>query len=609
MAPTELKKCDIVMKGGITSGIIYPMVVSELAEHYQFQSIGGTSAGAIAASLTAAAESGRRKGRAAFAELAEIPSWLGADSAAGGGSNLFHLFQPQAQMKGLFRFATGFLLSGWLRRSWVWGRVLWLEILLGILPGAALLWLASGTTGWRWALAVVLGILAALAGIAITAAAGLLLRAKRLPSHDFGLCTGYRSGAARGNPVSLVAWLDEKLNELAGMSADHPLTFGDLKDAGVTLRMITTCLTFGRPFTLPFEAPELYYSPEEMERFFPSAIVSWMKAHPAAPGRMGEPVDAGALLPLPDADHLPVIFAARLSLSFPLLFCAVPLYAVDWTRRRRQAGEPEPSVRVPGDALGPDEVRKPERVWFSDGGICSNFPMHLFDSPLPLWPTFGINLRKVRPDRPGRIWMPTSNRGGVAHLWTRLSTQPGLGAAAALLPAILDAAQGWLENLQTSVPGYRDRIVHVYLDAREGGLNLNMPPDVVATLGDYGRLAAQRLIEHFIAGTDGGKATPMTWDNHRWTRCRSTMALLEVFLADFAHSLENPEPGDRSYSNLMRRDAKTAPESYRWLTNDQRSFAEGLAESSRDLGTKAGGGLLPEGAPRPTPALRIRPTF
>ena len=60
MEPNELKKCDIVMKGGITSGIVYPALVCKLAERYQFKSIGGTSAGAIAASLTAAAEYARR---------------------------------------------------------------------------------------------------------------------------------------------------------------------------------------------------------------------------------------------------------------------------------------------------------------------------------------------------------------------------------------------------------------------------------------------------------------------------------------------------------------------------------------------------------------------
>ena len=56
------------MKGGITSGIVYPGLICKLAERYEFQSIGGTSAGAIAAALTAAAEYARRNGRDVFRE-------------------------------------------------------------------------------------------------------------------------------------------------------------------------------------------------------------------------------------------------------------------------------------------------------------------------------------------------------------------------------------------------------------------------------------------------------------------------------------------------------------------------------------------------------------
>ena len=32
--------------------------------------------------------------------------------------------------------------------------------------------------------------------------------------------------------------------------------------------------------------------------------------------------------------------------------------------------------------------------WFSDGGICSNLPIHFFDQPLPLRPTFAIDLAR-----------------------------------------------------------------------------------------------------------------------------------------------------------------------------------------------------------------------
>ncbi len=58
----EKPPCDLVMKGGITSGVVYPLAVVELARKYRFRCIGGTSAGAIAAVVTAAAEYGRDSG-------------------------------------------------------------------------------------------------------------------------------------------------------------------------------------------------------------------------------------------------------------------------------------------------------------------------------------------------------------------------------------------------------------------------------------------------------------------------------------------------------------------------------------------------------------------
>ena len=41
--------CDLIMKGGITSGVVYPSAVAGLAERYRLRNIGGASAGAIAA--------------------------------------------------------------------------------------------------------------------------------------------------------------------------------------------------------------------------------------------------------------------------------------------------------------------------------------------------------------------------------------------------------------------------------------------------------------------------------------------------------------------------------------------------------------------------------
>src|SRR5438270_4611550 len=55
-AAAPVKECDLVMKGGVTSGIVYPPVVQTLQPTYRFRSIGGTSAGDIAAAIVAASE-------------------------------------------------------------------------------------------------------------------------------------------------------------------------------------------------------------------------------------------------------------------------------------------------------------------------------------------------------------------------------------------------------------------------------------------------------------------------------------------------------------------------------------------------------------------------
>src|SRR5262249_11769704 len=78
---------DVVMKGGITSGVVYPLAVCELATRYRFESVGGASAGAIAAVGAAAAEHGRHTSKGGFPVLAALP-----DEVA---TVLPDLFQPQ----------------------------------------------------------------------------------------------------------------------------------------------------------------------------------------------------------------------------------------------------------------------------------------------------------------------------------------------------------------------------------------------------------------------------------------------------------------------------------------------------------------------------------
>src|SRR5580658_3108667 len=95
------KQCDVVMKGGITSGVVYPKALSKIGASYRFRGVGGASAGAIGAAIGAAAEFGRSSG--GFARMAALPGQLGDGRLAA-------LFQPQASTRPLLRLmltATG----------------------------------------------------------------------------------------------------------------------------------------------------------------------------------------------------------------------------------------------------------------------------------------------------------------------------------------------------------------------------------------------------------------------------------------------------------------------------------------------------------------------
>ena len=110
----DYEYCDLVMKGGITSGVIYPKAAAKLATRYRFKNIGGTSAGAIAAAVTAAAEFGRRNGNSnAFDVLNKLPTDLASDG------HLLKLFTPDTDTRKVFNIALG-LLAGksWPDRIW-----------------------------------------------------------------------------------------------------------------------------------------------------------------------------------------------------------------------------------------------------------------------------------------------------------------------------------------------------------------------------------------------------------------------------------------------------------------------------------------------------------
>lgn len=623
--------CDIVMKGGITSGVVYPSAVCELAETYRFKSIGGTSAGAIAATLTAAAEHARAHGSdAGFEELGRLSAWLGADADGWDGSNLASLFQPQGSTKGIFAVATAGL--GKKGSAMVWGivRTLLLRFPIGTAIGLALaigpLLLAiraedGAIRAWGLLSSLVLVLFLPLLGAAI-----LLLRKgmSAIPANLYGLCAGSGKGS-KGAPPPLTDWLADHIDMVAGKK-DAPLTFGDLlaEEVGVDLQMMTTSVTHGRPYRLPEGFRGFYFDPAIFRRLFPERIVRWMEDHPPAPPEEKsqrarwelERRLVGTLRPFPDPENIPAVVATRFSLSFPVLLSAVPIHGIDRTRTANTAAASgiDAWLREHPDweAIVSDEKRwkqegaklapfQPEPCWFSDGGLSSNFPIHFFDRPLPRWPTFGITLSSYHPDHADSdVWMATNNLAGIANSWNRFDEKGG--SLGGFFGALLGAMKDWRDNTLMRSPGYRDRVVHIHLNDTEGGLNLNMPQDVISSLGKRGAKAGKTLKDQFAGGAPA-------WDNHRWVRYRSSMDVVSTMLQGMATAYDSPLPGDRSYAELITRDDHTLPSSYRWQNNAQMEFGRDGTGSLMDLARawSASPQSFSTKAPRPTPELRISP--
>ncbi len=624
--------CDLVMKGGITSGVAYPTAVAGLAERYRLRNIGGASAGAIAAGAAAAAEYRRQRhgSPAGFRRLESLPAELGSPSpqASGGPSLLFQLFAPTPLSEPLFRV----LADSLNQKTWGMRIGLVIRALLREFPGTVVVGVAGLASvagalaivlvpGFRLLMAesnppllrIVLSILgAAIAVLALVLTGGLTVlsvTAVRALGHfgrvmsvqDFGLCTGMSGPAA---PVpALTEWLHALFQEIAGEPTTRPLTFGDLRRLrfpetpgadGVVLRLITTCLTLGRPFTLPIRE-RLYFDPSELSRYFPPEVVAWMTTQ-SWRQRNAEDRDADALarplVPIPEPDDFPILAGVRMSLSFPILLSAIPLYRY--------------SIRKEDPSWTPYI----ERLTFSDGGICSNLPVHLFDAPLPTWPTFALNLRaNLPPGSPdeARVVVPDRGRSYASDRYD-IATDGSLRATASFLGAIAQTMQNWRDMLQRAAPGTRERVFTIRHTQDEGGLNLNMKPEAIAAMARSGGAVAAAIEQAFLE-PPGTPLDEDDWEHHRWVRLRLLLPLLRAFLRGLGRGTgpasarpsvrelltDNPPPFGRSY------ELNQPSRAVSWTMLDDLSRVSSQVEGASPDFERT--------APRPAGELRVTPTF
>jgi predicted acylesterase/phospholipase RssA len=288
---------------------------------------------------------------------------------------------------------------------------------------------------------------------------------------------------------------------------------------------------------------------------------------------------------MPSADDLPIVVAARMSLSFPVLLQAVPLY-------RLRA--------LPSGGEGVELLR----VWFSDGGLTSNFPIHFFDAILPTRPTFGVTMQDDLPagapfDR--RVVLPTNNNSGITPAWLPVDGADGRPELARFATAVLRTIRGWRDEALKRTPGYRDRIVLIRHTKAEGGLNLDMERRSIATMSRSGSAAAQRIIERFLDDDRQRNG----WLNHRWVRMRSTAAVLQDTLAPLGEAWHDARLVP-SYEALWLAEGADALPAYR-LSKTNRSIGYALWQRIVTLPEQLAPAELSDHAPKPQPEMVIAP--
>ena len=612
-------ECDIVMEGGVTSGVVYPTFVARLAKKFTLRSIGGASVGAIAAIAAAAAQYKRNRVRQAgtgsddgFYKIALLPRRL--RESVGNTTRLLSLFQPSAAMAPHFRVIVAGLNAGIKPKviASVALALMW-NFPLGALCGAALWMLgylvSSGLLGGHWRTGAAYWLasglwfgVSMLASALVFAALQFVLGAWRGLRHNrCGICSGLRTRP--GNPPALTEWLHALVQDIAGLPADQPLTFGHLRQSTppIELALMSTGLSELRAHRLPHASADLVFRASELAHLFPPDIIEWMKQASQHTHHRQQTLEllqglndeGGDYYFMPDADALPVVVAARMSLSFPVLLQAVPLYRIR-------------TLPVAGSKV---ELL---RVWFSDGGLTSNFPIHFFDAILPTRPTFGVILRDDLHEDPQqdpsaapgpvlRVTLPSNNNQGATPAYVAVDDAAQLPSLARFATAILRTIRTWRDEALTRTPGYRDRVVLIRHKKSEGGLNLNMDRKAIGLMSRSGSLAARAIIGRFLDPV----ASENGWLNHRWVRMRSTAAVLQDTLAPLADAWHDTRLAP-SYAAMWQAQGDAALPAYR-LSRESRVAGDILWQGILAIPEQMRHADLSAHAPRPQPELVISP--
>jgi len=131
---------------------------------------------------------------------------------------------------------------------------------------------------------------------------------------------------------------------------------------------------------------------------------------------------------------------------------------------------------------------------------------------------------------------------------------------------LVNAAKDWQDLLQSTLPGYRERIATVYLKPEEGGINLTMNPS-----RSTGSASWANVVLRLWSSADPADQSPFDFDDHRWRRYLIAFARLEEALENASRTWNGNARFDefiRSYQPKSYHDA-----SAQWTTWRGQVFA------------------------------------
>jgi hypothetical protein len=126
---------------------------------------------------------------------------------------------------------------------------------------------------------------------------------------------------------------------------EDPLTFGDLAADGIDLRMVTTCLSQGSPYEMPWNARSFFFDENTWRKLFPDEIVDWLWRHPPARPEYGSPKHERGRTYAPSGQRNPVAACVSVRVDCPEIRRRCARWF--WIRRSRRS----PHLEVGGRRL------------------------------------------------------------------------------------------------------------------------------------------------------------------------------------------------------------------------------------------------------------------